>query len=238
MQWDIEEQAMFREEPLVMEALSSRTKNLAHFWFSNPHARKQPIPILTGKNILMIDAEDTFTNMLAQQLLAIGLHVTIRRNDEPGLLAGKWDLVVMGPGPGDPCNMNDNRIARMRIAVSNLYNEGSKFLAICLSHQMLCLELGFDLVRREVPNQGVQKEINFFGKSEYVGFYNTYVAKGNNNLFEKMNKLSVEVCYDEATSEIHALRSKRFASFQFHPESILTQYGINIICTCLKDIII
>lgn len=228
---------MFKDLHQIREALSSRNNTLAQFWFSDPYDRTIANCVFSGKKVLMVDAEDTFTSMLAQQLLAIGLEVTIRHYHEPNLLNGAWDLIILGPGPGDPRDINMLRIAHMREVIISLCAQKAPFFAICLSHQLLCLTLGFEIVQLSEPNQGTQREINLFGKRELVGFYNTFVAKTSNEMMSKMNQFSVEVCYDPLTKEIHALKGSHFVSLQFHPESILTQYGINIIANSVGGII-
>lgn len=235
--WDTEVSTMFKDLHQIREALSSRNNTLAQFWFSDPYDRIISNRVFNGKKVLMVDAEDTFTAMLFQLLLAIGLKVTIRHYHEPNLLNGAWDLIILGPGPGDPRDINVRRITRMREVIISLYTQNAPFFAICLSHQLLCLTLGFEIVQLSEPNQGIQREINLFGKRELVGFYNTFVAKNDNEMVSKMNQLSVEVYNDPLTQEIHALKGSHFVSLQFHPESILTQYGINIIANSIGGII-
>src|SRR3989344_9436258 len=162
---------MFKDNPMAQAALSQRNNFLAQFWLSEPSARKQIEPRLVGRRVVMIDAEDAFTEMIAQQLEALGLLVTIRKSYETTLLKGEEDIVVMGPGPGDPSNRRDPRIANLQNVMPQLLNKKQPFLAVCLSHQVLCLELGLKLVRRIPPNQGVQREIDFFGIPQLVGFY-------------------------------------------------------------------
>lgn len=228
---------MFKDLHQIREALSSRNNTLAQFWFSDPYNRIISNRVFSSKKVLMVDAEDTFTSMLAQQLLAIGLEVTMRHYHEPNLLNGAWDLIILGPGPGDPRDISMLRIARMREVIISLYAQKTPFFAICLSHQLLCLTLGFEIVQLIEPNQGVQREINLFDKQELVGFYNTFVAKSNNWMISKMDKLSIEVYNDSLTQEIHALKGSHFVSLQFHPESILTQHGIDIIANSIEGII-
>lgn len=229
---------MFKDLPQICKLLNLRNNTLAQFWFSDQHERAISKRVFTNKKVLMVDAEDTFTVMLGQLLLAIGLEVTIRHYHEPNLLNGAWDLIILGPGPGDPRNFNTMyRITRMKEIVASLYTQNFPFFAICLSHQLLCLVLGFEIVQLKEPNQGIQREINFFGKAELVGFYNTFVAKNDNDIISKMQKLSIEVCYDPLTHNIHALQGSHFVSLQFHPESILTQHGIDIITNSIRRII-
>ncbi len=226
---------MFENHPEIQFVLNERNQHLSKFWFSDPQKRIEPVS--TGLKILMIDAEDTFTIMLSQQLSALGHFVSICSHSECTSLDKSWDLVVMGPGPGDPRNQKDKRIVNIRTIFDQILYEDHPFLAICLSHQILCLTLGLDIIRREAPNQGVQREISLFGEKEKVGFYNTYVAQYDAAHAPVLNQKNIEFSWDEASKEIHAIRSSNFVSLQFHPESILTTNGINIITSCIKRIL-
>ncbi|MFF9839871.1 anthranilate synthase family protein [Streptomyces sp. NPDC013740] len=224
------------DHPDVRASLEGRNTALAGFWFAGATERARPVPELAGRRVLVVDAEDTFTSMIAHQLRSLGLEVTVRRFDEPYAFDGH-DLVVMGPGPGDPRDTDHPKIAHLREAVDTLLAERRPFLAVCLSHQVLSLRLGLPLVRRDVPNQGVQQEIDFFGAPERVGFYNTFAARSPEDKVDCEGVGPVEVSRDPHTSEVHALRGPHFASMQFHPESLLTQDGVRLVGGLLGEVL-
>ncbi|GLW56982.1 anthranilate synthase family protein [Kitasatospora phosalacinea] len=217
----------FAAHPQVRAALEQRNRTISGFWLGHHAARARPHDELTGRRVLVVDAEDTFTAMVGQQLGSLGLDVTIRRFDEPYAFDG-FDLVVMGPGPGDPRRTGDPKIAHLRAAVTELLARRRPFLAVCLSHQVLSTLLGLELRRRPVPHQGVQGEIDLFGSPERVGFYNTFAAHSPHDTVEIDGVGTVEVSRDPATGDVHALRGPHFASTQFHAESVLTQDGLRI----------
>ncbi|HZG03036.1 MAG TPA: anthranilate synthase family protein [Streptomyces sp.] len=226
----------FSAHPSVRAALERRNTGIADFWLAENGSREQHDPALAGRRVLVVDAEDTFTAMIAHQLRSTGLSVTVRRFDEPYSFDG-YDLVVMGPGPGDPREERHPKIAHLRAAVRTLLDRRRPFLAVCLSHQVLCRRLGFPLVRREVPNQGVQREIDLFGARERVGFYNTFAARCDEDKADCPGVGVVEVSRDPDTGEVHALRGPHFASMQFHAESVLTQDGVRIVRTLLANLL-
>ncbi|MGW5509011.1 anthranilate synthase family protein [Streptomyces albogriseolus] len=228
--------ARFADHPQVRSALERRNATLAGFWLAGRGSGARPGPELDGRRVLVVDAEDTFTSMLDHQLRFLGLRVTVRRFDEPYSTDG-YDLVVMGPGPGDPRDIEHPKIAHLRATVRTLLDERRPFLAVCLSHQTLCTLLGFPLVRRAVPNQGVQREIDLFGARERVGFYNTFAARAEEDKAECEGVGVVEVSRDPDTGEVHALRGPHFASMQFHPESVLTQDGVRIVGDLLREVL-
>ncbi len=228
---------MFKDQAIVQAALNNRNERIANFWLSEPSLRMKIQPEFNGRKAIMVDAEDTFTAMIAQQLKALGWQVSLIKWHELLLLNEKYDLIVMGPGPGDPRSLSDPRILNMRATIRRLLEEQYRFLAVCLSHQLLSIELGLELIRRAVPNQGVQREVDLFGNRELLGFYNTYVAQCEENFITTPSGEIIEVCRDHELNEVHALRSKRFFSIQFHAESLLSRNGIDIMSSNLKKIL-
>ncbi|MEV5339257.1 chorismate-binding protein [Streptomyces sp. NPDC052676] len=225
----------FAHHPGVRAALESRNEGIADFWLRAAPERARPLEDLAGRRVLVVDAEDTFTSMIAHQLRSTGLTVTVRRFDEPYSF-DDHDLVVMGPGPGDPRETGHPKITHLHTAVRALLDGRRPFLAVCLSHQVLALRLGLPLRRRDVPNQGVQKEIDLFGARERVGFYNTFAAVADGPEIRVDGIGRVEISRDPDTGEVHALRGPHFTSMQFHAESVLTQHGPRILATALRDL--
>ncbi|MGK5640829.1 anthranilate synthase family protein [Streptomyces sp. URMC 126] len=222
--------------PEVKAALARRNETLADFWLRDLDGRAGALPGLDGRRVLVVDAEDTFTSMIGHQLRSLGPEVTVRRFDEAYSLDGH-DLIVMGPGPGDPRETDQPKMAHLHATVRTLLAEHRPFLAVCLSHQVLSLRLGFGLRRREVPNQGVQKEIDLFGRAERVGFYNTFAAHSDRDEVEVDGVGTVRVSRDPDTGEVHALRGPHFASMQFHAESVLTQDGPRIVAAAVRQVL-
>uniref|UniRef100_UPI000AC85447 aminodeoxychorismate/anthranilate synthase component II n=1 Tax=Streptomyces acidiscabies TaxID=42234 RepID=UPI000AC85447 len=219
--------------PRVRRALRSRNATLSRFWLAGAD-RGGPDPALNGRRVLIVDNEDTFMGMLGHQLSALGLTATVTRFDRPLRPAG-YDLVVVGPGPGDPRDTADPRMTALRALTRDLLAGSVPFLSICLGHQVLALELGFDLVRRTVPAQGVQRRISLFGRPELVGFYNTYAARSERDTVPGTGRRGpVEVSRDPDSGEVHALRGTGLRSVQFHVESVLTQHGPRI----LRDLLV
>ncbi|MGW1188315.1 anthranilate synthase family protein [Streptomyces sp. NPDC002559] len=227
--------ARFRGHPEVLAALQDRNTRIADFWLRDTAGRHDRDADLAGLKTLVVDAEDTFTAMIAQQLSALGLDVTVRSHDEPYTFE-EYDLVVMGPGPGDPRADDDSRIQRLREGVDTLLAERRPFVAVCLSHQVLSLRLGLELTRRDIPNQGVQREIDLFGSRERVGFYNTYAATGDEDKLEAEDIGLVEISRDPESGEAHGVRGPHFASMQFHAESVLTVDGPRITAETIRRV--
>jgi phenazine biosynthesis protein phzE len=226
-------------DPRIRQALADRNTTLSRFWFDGAggaDGAATAYPELSDRTVLVVDGEDAFTAMLGHQLRGLGLRTTIARFDQDHDPAG-FDFAVVGPGPGDPCDATDPRIGAVRALTRRLLAGGVPFLSICLGHQVLCVELGFEVIRRAEPNQGVQRLIDLFGRPERVGFYNTYSALARRD-FVTCERLPepVRVSRDHRTGEVHALRGPGFRSVQFHPESVLTQNGPRILGEMLTSL--
>ena len=214
-------------DPRVRAALDGRRASLAPFWLR----MQEPSDALTG-HALVVDGEDTFTAMLAHLLRSSGLTVSVRRYDEPGLretVLGHEGPVVLGPGPGDPSDPADPKMRFLRALAADVIREHRHgVLGVCLGHELIAAELGLGLVRKEVPYQGAQTEIDLFGRRETVGFYNSFTAHCDDATAAELAAHGIEVSR-AANGEVHALRGAGFAGVQFHPESVLTLNGAAIV---------
>jgi phenazine biosynthesis protein phzE len=210
----------------VQRALMARNEGLSHSWFGSARANSGPH---TGWRCLVLDCEDSFTAMIAVLLEGTGVTATIRSVEDPFDPYG-FDLVVLGPGPGNPLDTSIPRIAAMEGIVARCLADEIPLLAVCLGHQVLAAHLGLRVARRETPNQGTQRRINLFGSDQLCGFYNSFAAGAPaDELLLARARGPVELSRDEATGEVYAMRGAGFASLQFHPESILTQHGQDIL---------
>lgn len=208
----------------ICEALQERNKDLSHFWFFDKSDRRDICNNLNGKKVLIIDNEDSFTEMLKHILNKIGLvtDVLSYKNCDINNI-NVFDLVIVGPGPGNPNDMQNQKIAKVFSVVEYLFVNNIPTLGICLGHQIISKYLGLNVVVGKKVMQGEQKCINLFNKDAIVGFYNTFFA------LKEMDLDDVNFSYDPETLAIYAMRGKRFSSCQFHPESLLTKNGFDII---------
>lgn len=215
------------DDPRVRAALDGRRSSLAPFWLRMQERTEE----LTG-HALVVDGEDTFTAMLAHVLRSSGLEVTVRRYDEEGLreaVLAHEGPVVLGPGPGDPSDAADPKMRFLRALTAEVVRENRHgVLGVCLGHELIAAELGLEIVRKEVPYQGAQTAIDLFGREETVGFYNSFVARCDDEAAAELGAHGVEVSRS-GSDEVHALRGPGFAGVQFHPESVLTLNGAAVV---------
>jgi phenazine biosynthesis protein phzE len=227
------------DRPEVVASLAVRNERLAGFWLGTDAGRSVPTATFEGKRALVLDCEDTFTAMLAYQLRSLGLEVTVREVRDPSLQASEldaYDLVVLGPGPGDPTELSDPKIARMRELTQHILAMRLPLLAVCLGHQVLSMHLGLPVIQLEATNQGAHHEIDLFGTPRWVGFYNTFVASSPLDEVE-VGGLTLEICRDRRTGHVHAMRAPGVRSAQFHAESILTQDGVDLLAEWVGDLL-
>ncbi|MFH8793065.1 anthranilate synthase family protein [Streptomyces sp. NPDC017941] len=234
------------DDPRVRAALDARRAGLSPFWLrmqeGAPPARtaapKGPgTAAAPAGRVLVVDAEDTFTAMLAHVLRSAGLAVSVRRYDEPGLAEAARaheGPVVLGPGPGDPGDAADPKMRFLRGLTAELIRgHRHPVLGVCLGHELIAAHLGLGIVRKEVPYQGAQTTVDLFGRAETVGFYNSFVARCDEEAAAGLAARGIEVSRDPSSGEVHALRGPGFAGTQFHPESVLSLRGPAVVAELL-----
>ncbi|MCF7845031.1 MAG: chorismate-binding protein [Kiritimatiellales bacterium] len=215
----------------INRILEERNKLLNRFLMEDQERIDNTVPELQGKTVTIIDNEDNFSHMLRHMIDATGAQAQVVSYRDFDVEADSADIVIVGPGPGNPLDEEDEKMQILNKTTAALRESGRTFLSVCLGHQDLCRHLGFDIIKKDDPSQGIQKNIDFFGRQEAVAFYSTFAAINKNNVD------NVDVCSDEETGEIYALRGKNFSSFQFHAESILSQNGFSILSDELRRLV-
>jgi anthranilate synthase component 2 len=190
--------------------------------------------------ILMVDNYDSFTYNVVQYLAELGADVEVRRNDEITLA----DIAEMAPqkiviSPG-PCTPNE-----AGISVDAIKHFAGKIpiLGICLGHQSIGQAFGGEVVRAKRVMHGKTSMIYHAGSGVFKGLSNPYEATRYHSLVVAQDSLpdSLEVTAwtqneDGTMDEIMGIRHKTLAveGVQFHPESILTQHGHDLLNNFLK----
>ncbi|MEV4938671.1 anthranilate synthase family protein [Streptomyces zaomyceticus] len=229
--------AALADDPRVRAALDARRADLAPFWL-----KMQVRSADLAGHALVVDAEDTFTAMLAHVLRSSGLEVSVLRYDEPGLrelaLAHEGP-VVLGPGPGNPSDAADPKMRFLRGLTAELVRDHRHgLLGVCLGHELIAAELGLEIVRKRTPFQGAQMRIDLFGQEQTVGFYNSFTARCDERTATELALHRIEVSRDAESGEVHALRGPGFAGVQFHPESVLTTNGAGLTASLLAGVLV
>ena len=110
----------------VLLALNARNRRLSTFWLTD-QGGATPDPRLAGKSVVILDGEDDFVNMLRHVLGVLGMTSEVVRHEDyvAGCLDG-FDLVIVGPGPGDPRDGEDPKMATLRAAVAGCSSASSR----------------------------------------------------------------------------------------------------------------
>jgi anthranilate synthase component 2 len=175
----------------------------------------------------MIDNYDSFTYNLVQYLGELGAQVDVVRNDIESvdtLLARRPDGVVISPGPGEPAD------AGVSIEVVKRFSQaGTPVLGVCLGHQAIGQAFGGRIVRARSIMHGKTSEIEHQGQGVFAGLPSPFEATRYHSLVIERESCPavLEVTARTGDGEIMGVRhrSLQVEGVQFHPESILTKVG-------------
>jgi anthranilate synthase/aminodeoxychorismate synthase-like glutamine amidotransferase len=171
-------------------------------------------------NVLVVDNYDSFTYNLVQYLGELGAEVEVLRNDVEELLEREPDRVIVSPGPCTP----DEAGLSMR-AVRRFGEGGTPVLGVCLGHQSLAQEFGGRVVRGK-PVHGKTAEMEHDGRTIYAGLESPLVVGRYHSLVVEDLPDVLEVSA-RARNVIMGVRHAELPieGVQFHPESVLTPHG-------------
>lgn len=180
--------------------------------------------------ILVIDNYDSFTYNLVQYLGELGEEVTVRRNDEidlAGIEALRPDHILISPGP---CTPNE---AGITLDLIERFKGVIPIFGVCLGHQAIGQAFGGNVIRAERLMHGKTSPIHHQGESVFAGLPSPFTATRYHSLIVERESLPdcLEITAETAEGEIMGLRHKKYAveGVQFHPESIITQHGHQIL---------
>ena len=177
------------------------------------------------KHVLVIDNYDSFTYNLVHYLQDLGCEVTVKRNDKLTLEeAGKFDKILLSPGPGIPDE------AGLLKSIIKEYGSSKSILGICLGQQAIAEVYGGSIENLNKVYHGVSTSIKRINQDDVlykdipteleVGRYHSWVVS------KEIPKVLISTSIDE-NGEIMSLRHVEHdvRAVQYHPESILTPEG-------------
>jgi len=185
--------------------------------------------------LLMIDNYDSFTYNLVQYFGELGEDVRVYRNDEITLAEIEQlnpDHIVISPGPCSP--------AEAGISVATLQHFAGKkpLLGVCLGHQSIGAAFGGKVVRAKQPMHGKTSPVHHNNSGVFTGLPNPLTVTRYHSLAIERDSLPdcLEITAWTDDGEIMGVRHKQFAieGVQFHPESILTENGHDLLRNFLK----
>ena len=185
-----------------------------------------------NKKVLVIDNYDSFTYNLVHYMEDLDYEVSVVRNDEFSMdFVEKFDKILISPGPGIPDEAGQTKELIKRFCATK------SIMGVCLGHQAIGEVFGGKLKNLDSVFHGVATDINIVSEDKIfknipkkikVGRYHSWVV-------EKLND-NLEVLASDNDGNIMALRHKDYKVWgvQFHPESILTEYGKDILKNWLE----
>ena len=190
--------------------------------------------------ILMVDNYDSFTYNVVQYLAELKAEVKVYRNDQITIAEIEQlapEKIVISPGP---CTPNE---AGVSVEAIKHFAGTIPILGICLGHQSIGQAFGGQIVRAKQVMHGKTSMIHHNNSGVFAGFTNPYEATRYHSLVINQDTLPdcLEVTAwtqneDGSRDEIMGVRHKELAveGVQFHPESILTQHGHDLLENFLK----
>lgn len=189
------------------------------------------------KKILVIDNYDSFTYNLVHYLEKLsGIYPSVFRNDEIDLdEVDKFDNVLISPGPGIPME------AGKCLDIIRRYASSKSILGICLGHQAICEAFGGKLLNLSTVYHGISSPVKIKAPDDSLfknippiimaGRYHSWVVSRDN-----LPDCFRVTCEDE-NGIIMGISHKKLnvKGLQFHPESILTEYGFDIIRNWIEN---
>ena len=191
--------------------------------------------------LLMIDNYDSFTFNLVQYLQELGEDVRVVRNDELSVMqiaALKPDRIVISPGP---CTPNE---AGVSVPVLSALGQHTPIFGVCLGHQSIGQAFGGKVIRAKTIMHGKTSPIRHAGLGVFAGIPDAFEATRYHSLVVEQDTLPdcLEVTAwtqsdDGSRDEIMGLRHRDWPveGVQFHPESILTEHGHQMLKNFLDE---
>jgi anthranilate synthase component II len=190
--------------------------------------------------LLMIDNYDSFTYNVVQYLAELGQEVEVFRNDEitsEEIVEMNPQRIVISPGPCTPSE------AGISMEVIEKFAGKLPLLGICLGHQSIGQVFGATIVKSKKVMHGKTSMIHHDGKGVFAGLSNPFVATRYHSLVIDRNTMPEDLVMTAWTldekgnvDEIMGVRHKvkTLEGVQFHPESILTEHGHELLSNFLS----
>ena len=184
--------------------------------------------------ILVVDNYDSFTWNLVHYLAELGAETRVVRNDDltaAEALALKPEALLLSPGP---CTPNEAGIC---LALLDSAPPEMPIFGVCLGHQAMGQAFGGDVIRAKSLMHGKTSPIEHEGKSVFAGLPSPFTATRYHSLAVKRETLpdALEVTAWTADGEIMGLahKTRPIHGVQFHPESIATEHGHDLLANFL-----
>jgi para-aminobenzoate synthetase component 2 len=185
--------------------------------------------------MLIIDNYDSFTYNLVQYFGELGADLVVKRNDQVSLdevAAMQPDRICISPGPGTPLDAGISNDLILK------FGPTTPILGVCLGHQCIGHVFGGEVVRADRIMHGKTSPIVHEGDGVFRTLPNPFEATRYHSLIVRRESLppELEITAETAQREIMGLRHRRYPiqGVQFHPESIMTSVGKQLLLNFLR----
>jgi para-aminobenzoate synthetase component II len=181
--------------------------------------------------ILIIDNYDSFVFNVARYFEELGQRTKVVRNDEVVAADLNAKAIVISPGPCTPHE------AGASMDIVRNYSGKLPILGICLGHQVIGAVFGGEVKRARRPMHGDSSEIDHTGTGVFENVPQRFSAGRYHSLIvDRVENTDLEITARSDDGEIMGLQHKLHPTFgvQFHPESILTEHGYDLLRNFLR----
>lgn len=179
-----------------------------------------------NQRLLLVDHKDSFTHILIDYFQQINWTVDCVQSEEIlNQNPSNYDLIVLSPGYGKPEDKKET------LLFIDKYQGQKPFLGICLGHQLLSLANGGTVKRAKKPLHGVVTKMNWVSSPITKGLKSIKIMHYHSWVVDAIPASAQILSHCDSSKEIMGMidQSNHFLSWQFHPESIGTEWGLGLL---------
>lgn len=222
--------------PELMQSIradfTARNKDLSPFWMISQNPYLDETKPLKDKTVTIINNEDNFVFMIGHIIKSFGAEVRVVDTFDFDL-NDPANVIVMGPGPGDPNDKNHPRMKRLHEIAQHLLKTNRPVFGVCLGHQILALNLGLRVEQQKSSTQGMPRVVTINGEQHQLGFYNSFSP-----VIDQANPPQNLSCDVDEQGRITAMGNQKLVAFQFHPESVMSKSGRELVLQAMQRLAI
>ena len=184
--------------------------------------------------VLLVDHHDSFIDMIADYLKQLGAEIVLLKTDQLSLDTISQTLpnkIIIGPGPGHPL---DPALDPVRKIIIQAIKHNIPVLGICLGHQIIAEYFGASVIQTENIAHGMCSKLLHDGTVLFNGLPKEFIVTRYHSLIvdtQDFNHAQLKITATTDIGEIMALQHLSFPVFgvQFHPESAMTEHGLEML---------
>lgn len=210
----------------IQSIINQRQSRLSSIHLENIDSRNLLVSQIVWKKFVLINNWDDFVYMIAYLIEKMWWVCDIVENAEYES-SENYDFTLIWPWPWNINDVNNPKMKKIMEVTRDLRDSWKKVIWVCLWHQAICKDMWLDIAHQDKIRQWKQEEVKVFWNIETVAFYNSFSP-----VFDDIIKLDEHELYDD--NRLLYQKTDNSISVQFHPESIMTINGYEI----LKEMIL